>query len=119
MEQHVKIIAVLYIVFGALGILAALMLFFIIAGAGAASGDEEAMMVTGIVAVALAVFLVVVSLPGIIAGIGLLQRRNWARILAIVLAALNLLNFPFGTALGIYALWALLNEQTAPLFAAR
>ncbi|HEV3331611.1 MAG TPA: zinc ribbon domain-containing protein [Bryobacteraceae bacterium] len=45
---------------------------------------------------------------GIVTGWGLLQREPWARSLAIVMAFLNLLHMPFGTALGIYTLWVLL-----------
>ena len=63
------------------------------------------------------VFLVLISLPGLITGIGLLKYQSWARIVGIVLAAINLINIPFGTALGIYGLWVLLNKQTEPLFA--
>jgi zinc-ribbon domain/Predicted membrane protein (DUF2127) len=44
----------------------------------------------------------------LIVGWGLLDRRPWARILALVLGFLALLRFPFGTALGIYTLWVLL-----------
>jgi zinc-ribbon domain/Predicted membrane protein (DUF2127) len=47
-----------------------------------------------------------------IAGWGLLERRPWARILALVLAFLALLRFPFGTALGIYTLWVLLPSAS-------
>jgi hypothetical protein len=43
----------------------------------------------------------------LIAGYGLLNRRPWGRIVAIIAAILALLKFPFGTALGIYTLWAL------------
>jgi hypothetical protein len=59
------------------------------------------------------------SLPGLIAGVGLLNLRPWARTLAIVLSALNLLHVPFGTALGIYGLWVLLQEETERIFVAR
>jgi hypothetical protein len=64
------------------------------------------------------IFLVIaaISLPGLIAGIGLLQFRPWARILTIVLSAIHLLNVPFGTALGIYGLWALLSREGEALF---
>ncbi len=60
--------------------------------------------------------LLIISIPGFIAGIGLLKFRQWARILAIILAVLNILSFPLGTALAIYTFWVLLNAQTAPLF---
>jgi hypothetical protein len=49
---------------------------------------------------------------GIIAGWGLLDRQPWARMLTIVLGFLNLLDMPFGTALGIYTLWVLLPAQS-------
>jgi hypothetical protein len=45
-----------------------------------------------------------------------MRFRPWARLLMIVLSALDLLHFPFGTALGIYGLIVLLNEDTRKLF---
>jgi hypothetical protein len=48
------------------------------------------------------------GIAGIIAGIGLLDRRSWARILVIVLGFLSLIHIPFGTAIGIYTLWVLM-----------
>jgi len=62
------------------------------------------------------VILLILSLPGIIAGVGLLKFRPWARIVAIILGALHLLSFPFGTALGVYTLIVLLNPETVALF---
>jgi hypothetical protein len=47
-----------------------------------------------------------------IVGWGLLDRRPWARICALILAFLALLRFPFGTALGIYTLWVLLPSTS-------
>ena len=44
---------------------------------------------------------------GVIAGWGLMNRRPWARSMAIVFGCLALLNIPVGTALGIYTLWVL------------
>jgi hypothetical protein len=52
-----------------------------------------------------------VSGVGIIAGWGLLERKPWARTLAILLGVISLLNVPFGTALGVYTLWVLLPAQ--------
>jgi hypothetical protein len=40
-------------------------------------------------------------------GYSLLTRRPWGRVLAIIVAILSLIKFPFGTALGIYTLWVL------------
>jgi hypothetical protein len=50
---------------------------------------------------------------GVVAGWGMLERRPWARLLAIILGFLNLVDMPFGTALGIYTLWVLLPQRNA------
>lgn len=52
----------------------------------------------------------------IAAGIGLLQRTEWGRILAIVSAFLGLIHFPFGTALGIWTLVVLLGYKNTRLY---
>jgi hypothetical protein len=58
------------------------------------------------------IFLLCGAAIGLLAGWGLLEGQAWARMLAIVLAFLNLLHIPFGTALGIYTLWVLLPAQS-------
>ena len=60
--------------------------------------------------------ITLLSVPGLAVGIGLVKFKEWARILGLVLSALNLLNVPFGTILGGYGLWVLLNKETEPLF---
>ena len=59
------------------------------------------------------IILYVRAALGALAGVGLLRRDRWARPLAIVVAVLSLLRFPFGTALGIYTLWVLLPAPSA------
>jgi hypothetical protein len=122
MTTHVKVLGVLYIALSALGVCAALFLalaFGVAGGAVAAHADPDAAValpIIGLAGTALVAFLLVLSLPGIICGIGLLKFKPWARILGIVLAAINLINIPFGTILGVYALWVLLNKETERLF---
>ena len=67
------------------------------------------------------IFVVIgaISLPGLIGGIGLLNLASWSRIFMIVISALDLLNVPFGTALGIYGIWTLTRPETEALFARR
>jgi hypothetical protein len=123
MQTHVKVVGALYVALSAFGVLTALFLMISLGGAagivGAAADSEEAALaipIIGIAGTALVTLLLVISLPGLIAGWGLLTFKPWARILAIVLAALQLINIPFGTALGIYALWVLLHKDTERLF---
>lgn len=117
MEKHITIVAALSIFFGTLGILIGIVAFVAIAGGGLISGDPKAMSVTGIVGTCIALFFFITSAPKLIAGIGLLKRRSWARILALILAIFDLIQIPIGTAIGIYVIWVLLNNETAKLFA--
>ena len=116
MEQHIRIVAILYIVLGVLGLALALIVLVGGIGAGMMSGDPDAAIAGGTCGTIIAVVIAVLSLPNLIAGLGLRNRREWARILTIILSAINLLNFPIGTAVGIYALWALLNDESRAYF---
>lgn len=116
MKQHVTIVATLQIAFGLVKLLLAAIAFFAIVGGGLISGDPEAMAITGIVGPIVAFFLVALAIPGIVGGIGLLKGKSWARLLVLVLAVLDLLDFPLGTAVSIYTIWVLLNGETSALF---
>ena len=123
MEQHVKILGVLHIVFGSLGILLALGMLLLFGGIAGLIGASDysshahiTIPIVGGIGVLVFCVLLALSLPGLIAGIGLLQFRSWARILTIVLSVLDLIHVPLGTALGIYGLWVLLSEGSERLF---
>ena len=116
MQKHVTIVAVLRIVYSSIFLLVALFFFGVLAGIGVLSGDGEAFFVLGAIGTGLAAFFTILALPGIIGGVGLLSYRPWARILVLVLSFLDLVNIPFGTALGVYSIWVLLNSETEALF---
>ena len=124
MTTHIKVLGVLYIALSVLGLLGALFLSLIfgtasgIVGASVEPHDAAiALPIIGLTGMMLMVFLLVLSLPGLIAGIGLLKFRPWARVLAIVVAVINLVHIPFGTIVGLYGLWVLFNKETERLFA--
>jgi len=122
MTTHVKVLGVLYIVLSGLGVCAALFLGLLFGTAGgvvAANADADAAVALtfiGLAGTALVIFLLAISLPGLITGIGLLKFTPWAGIVGIVLAAINLIIIPLGTILGAYGLWVLLNKDTERLF---
>jgi hypothetical protein len=125
MTTHVKVLAVLYLVFSGLFLLVTLLFMVALGGAATIVGTTAtpddaaiALPIIGITGTALLIFFMALALPGLAAGWGLLNFRPWARILGIVLSALNLINFPFGTLLGIYGLWVLLSKETELLFTA-
>jgi hypothetical protein len=123
MHTHVKVLGGLYLVVS--GVFLALALFLAVAMGGAAgivgaAADPQdaaiAIPVLGIAGTMLIVVLSVFALPGLVAGYGLLTFRPWARIVGIVLSAVGLLYFPFGTVLGGYGLWVLLNKDSERVF---
>jgi hypothetical protein len=73
----------------------------------------------GAAAAGLAVVFVGSSLLAIAAGVGLLRFRSWARVLAVALALLGIMHFPFGTALALYALWVLLSTEGREYYVAK
>ncbi len=113
MKNHIQIVAALHIAMGALSLLGAIAVFALLGMAGGivvSQGEHEAGGIIGVVAVVLGGFLAVLALPGIIGGWALFAGRSWGRPFVMVLGVIHLINIPFGTALGIYTLWALLRE---------
>ncbi len=74
-------------------------------------GTEVAAGVTAATLAVVALAAIAWAVAHHAAGRGLRSRKAWARHLALMLAAFNLLLLPLGTALGLYTLWVLLHEQ--------
>ena len=70
----------------------------------------EVIRILGPATFLIGIFFLVIALPSIIAGIGLLRYRSWGRGLTLVLSFLRLLEFPFGTATAVYSFWVLLSQ---------
>ena len=125
MSTHVKVLGGIFLAIGVLGLGSALVssvAFGLLAAVVGASGDEGAPLgsaVLGFTGLALTIALILFSPPSIVCGWGLLKFRPWARILAIVLAAIALLGFPYGTVFGVYALWVLFSKGTEGVFERR
>jgi hypothetical protein len=115
-EKHINLLGILHIVHSSLVLLLGLGIFVLLFGIGIVSRDQDAMLVLGIIGTVIAGFLIIVSIPGIIGGIGLLRFKPWGRILTLIIGFLKLLDIPFGTALGVYTIWILLREDAEKLF---
>lgn len=116
LDQHVKILGWLNVVFGVLYLLIGVCGGLLFISVIPVSGDPEAIPVFTFIALLLGGFMLVMALPGLLAGVGLLKRRNWGRILAIIVGVLNIPNFPVGTAIGVYTLYVLLQNEAAAYF---
>ena len=124
MQTHIKVLGAIHIIFGALAIFTGLgiMLLFggiagIVAMSESAAESAIAIPILGGIGGIIFISALVLSLPALIAGIGLINFRPWARVLMIVLCAIELINVPIGTILGIYGLWVLLSREGTAVFA--
>lgn len=124
MKRHVDFLALLYIIWGALFLLVGVAGLALSGGAAALvssaglvrHGASLAASLTAITLAAVAVLSLVWAALHLWVGSQLRRYRPWARLLALGLAVINLVLLPFGTALGIYACWALLTDDGRRLF---
>jgi hypothetical protein len=123
MDRHVTLLGILASLWGGLSTIVGLSMLLLAAGALAELMDPTAAAV-GLAAGLTATVFAVIGVSALAWGgvhvwtAALLQRRRPAgRVLALALALANLLILPFGTALGVYALWVLLTNDGRRLFA--
>ena len=117
MKKHVTVVAAIQIGFAILGLIIAVVLFFVMDFAKSqVGGDETAEMVLSFLSVSLPILFGFLSTLGLVGGIGLLAYKPWARYIVIVVNALGCLNIPIGTLKGVYSLWVLMQDDTVKLF---
>jgi hypothetical protein len=120
MRSHLHLLGVLQMAWGGIGLLLGVVVLLLAIGAvaiGISAPSER--MAAGITAAGFVLFSV-----GLLAGGGAnawagraLRRRQAAgRTATLWLAVLNLFVLPFGTALGIYAFWVLLHNDSRAVF---
>ena len=118
MRAHLDLLGRLYVVWGAFGLLGGVSLLILASGAAAAaSGQVESRLGIGAIILALAASLPIVG-GALSLWTGRALRRNEprGRLGALTLGLPNLFVLPFGTALGIYSYWVLLNNQVREMF---
>lgn len=124
MRRHVDFLSALYVAWGAIFALVAVAGFALAAGAFAIAsssgpvrfGSEMAARLTGVTITIIAVIALVWAVLHIVVGRHLKRLRPSARLLSIGLALGNMILFPFGSALGAYAVWVLLKDDGRRLF---
>lgn len=122
MQVHLDVLGWLHVLAGWIGALTGAALLLL--GAGAASIVVDPSRDAGVAAVmwllvGTGLALVAGGTLMIATGRGLVARRPPARLSALLLALPNLCGLPFGTALGVYTLWALLNDDARGAFGRR
>lgn len=115
-KEHNKTLGILFLVYLTIqilglivGVAAMLGMMGIVAFNTNGNGAIPAGLIFGVAIVALAISAVLL-IPTFFAGWKMLKEKSNARIWGIIAAIIALINFPLGTASGIYALWFLFGE---------
>lgn len=124
MSSHVDFVGILFIVWGGLTVIVGLSTlalgvgaFSLITSASRAGGSGQ--LAAGVIAaafVALAVIAMIWGAAHVVVGVPVRRHQPWARLLALMLGAVDLVLLPYGTALGAYTMWVLLHDEGRRLF---
>lgn len=120
MRSHLRLLGILQLTWGAIGLMLGAATLLLAIGAIAIglmkTGDPVA---SGVTALTFSVFAGALLLAGAVnawAGRALRRTQPAGRSAVLWLSIPNLFVLPFGTALGVYALWVLLHNETRAVF---
>jgi hypothetical protein len=117
MKKHVTVVGSIQIGFSVLGLLLAATVFVALTFArGFIEDDETAQLVVRFVSISIPLLIGLMSILGLVGGIGILVYKPWARYIVLIVSAIGCVNIPFGTVKGIYSIWVLVNDDTLKLF---
>ena len=121
-QSHKRTLGIIHIVYGSLiaitfifiGSLVSIFYPFIseeIAKDAGKDADEILFMVSSIIRVVFILLLIFSALPSIIGGIGLLQKKSWGVVIALIAGCVSIFSFPFGTAVGVYSIYVFVENN--------
>ncbi len=121
-QSHKRTLGILHIVYGSLvgitflfiGSLITILFPFIadeIASDVGGDADKALLLVSSILKVVFVLLLLFSALPSFIAGIGLIQKKEWGIMLALVAGCISIFSFPFGTAVGVYSIYVFVENN--------
>lgn len=114
------LLAILHMVWGSVGLLLGVSTLMLTIGAvaiGVSSNvDPASAIATAVVFGLFTLALLAGGLANAWAGAAIRRQQPAGRVVTLGLAVPNLFVLPFGTALGVYAFWVLLHEETRAMF---
>ena len=121
MKSHVDFLGILFIVWGLLTVVVGVSTLALGIGAAtlitsASGGGQVAAGITAAAFTALALMAILWGAAHVLVGVPLRRCTPWSRLIALMLGSVDLLLLPYGTAVGAYALYVLLNEKGKALF---
>ncbi len=119
MKTHVELLGLINVISGLFSALVGLVVFAICTVLVPITEDPTGSLVLLILGVGVGGFLVILGIPTVIAGVGLLKRKSWSRLLALIVAIFAFFNFPVGTLIAIYTAWVLTNSEAVNMLDAK
>lgn len=109
LSVHFKILGALLVAYSAMQFIGGIVLFTVFNIVEIFVDEQDVVAMVQLFTHTVGILILVVAIPGIIAGIGLLMDRLWARKFSLIVGIIYLLFIPIGTIIGIYSVWV--NSQ--------
>ncbi len=114
LNKHKRILGILFICFAALKLLLFIVgIQLVEIGLQFLQDEAEIQLAAHLLKYVVGTIILLYSIPTLLAGIGLLNGKKWALILALILGIISLPFFPIGTGLGVYAIIVFLMDQSS------
>jgi hypothetical protein len=116
-EDHNKAVGICHLAYGGLSaLMMILMLFFIGAILGLLAADRPPVGLLMFMLFFIMAWSLILTLPSLIAGYGILKHKSWARPASIVAAVMETMSFPIGTAVAVYSFWFMFSEAGKAMY---
>ncbi len=114
LDKHKRILGILFICFAALKLLLFIVgIQLVEIGLQFLQDEAEIQLAAHLLKYVVGTIILLYSIPTLLAGIGLLNGKKWALVLALILGIISLPFFPKGTGLGVYAIIVFLMDQSS------
>ena len=114
LNKHKRILGILFICFAALKLLLfTLGIQLVEIGLQFLEDEAEVQFAAHMLKYVVGTIILLYSIPTLLAGIGLINGKKWALVLALILGIISLPFFPIGTGLGVYAIIVFLMDQSS------
>ncbi|MFK7953241.1 MAG: hypothetical protein AB8B73_10385 [Ekhidna sp.] len=122
LQGQKRIVGIIHIIYGLITIIFFLLIGaffdaffpFILEAIEEDSGKEAANIVKAVKDLIRSVFYILLAfctLPSIIGGIGLLQKKSWGMTVSLIAGCIAVFSFPIGTAIGGYTIFVFIQDN--------
>lgn len=121
-EDHNKTIGILHLAYGGLHTVLLLLIsvffvpLFLASPPSGRPNDAAGEAFIAMMMVFMGIFWLLFSIPSFVAGWGMLKRKSWARVWAMIAGGIAGMSFPMGTALCVYTFWFLFSGGGKELY---